>query len=252
MNRRGARFGHLRLVLVAAIAVPVVISLSASPTNAALNGLTNFEIDSDTIVTDASGTDWTSKFDAGQVTVSNDSNFTGSPVVQPDVGSSDSAPDWLPNCPNSNFDSVFTGGTKIDDPTWVGDIETQSVSDKDDICQSYFSNDVVPSGPRAGDIVAYIGLHPSGVQGRRQLPLHPVEGSRPRHPCRRRHRDRSRVRQQWFVAGPQGRDVERSRPHARRVRRHRHRQLERRVVVPRVFRRSRDRPHRARSRPERG
>ena len=50
MNRLGARSGHLRLVLVAAIAVPVVISLSASPTNAALDGLTNFEIDSDTIV----------------------------------------------------------------------------------------------------------------------------------------------------------------------------------------------------------
>ena len=32
------------------------------------------------------------------------------------------------------------------------------VSDRDDICQSYFSHEVIPSGPRAGDIVAYMAF----------------------------------------------------------------------------------------------
>ena len=159
MNRRGARSGHLRLVSGRGDRRSGRDLTERVTHECGADGLTNFEIDSDTIVDDASGTDWTSEFEDGQVTLSNDSNFTGSPVVQPDVGSSDADPDWLPNCPNSNFDSVFTGGTKIDDPTWVGDIENQiGLRQGRHLPVLLLDTTSIQSGPRAGHIVAYMAF----------------------------------------------------------------------------------------------
>jgi uncharacterized repeat protein (TIGR01451 family)/LPXTG-motif cell wall-anchored protein len=130
----------------------------ASPAQAALGGVTPFEIDSNTTVTTVGGTDWVSKFATGDVAVSNDQNFTGDPVVQTDVGSSSTAPSWLPNCPSSNSDTVFKNSTNIADPDWTGDQETQSVTNKADICQSYFAVDVVTSGARVGHIISYVAF----------------------------------------------------------------------------------------------
>src|SRR5215204_435548 len=143
MNRQASLSRHLRLVLAAALATPVAMTLAASPgspAQAALGGVTPFEIDSNTTV--ESGTDWVSKAAAGEVAVSNDANFTGDAVVQTNVGSSSTAPTWLANCPSSTSDSVFKNSTGIDDADWTGDHETQSVTAKDDICQSYFASDV--------------------------------------------------------------------------------------------------------------
>src|SRR5215211_2745431 len=159
MNRYASLSRHLRLVLVAAIATPVAITLAASPgspAQAALGGVTPFEIDSNTTV--QSGTDWVSKAAAGDVAVANDANFTGAPVVQSDVGSSSTAPTWLANCPASNSDSVFKNSTGINDSDWTGDHETQSVTAKDDICQSYFASDVIQDGVRAGHIISYVAF----------------------------------------------------------------------------------------------
>jgi hypothetical protein len=103
-------------------------------------------------------TDWISKFAAGDVAVANDTNFTGAAVVQSDVGTSSTEPGWLDNCVHSNSDSVFKNSTSISDPNWVGDDETQSVPDKQNICQSYFSYDVVESGAREGHIVSYLAF----------------------------------------------------------------------------------------------
>ena len=45
-------------------------------------------------------------------------------------------------------DSQFNGGTKIDDPDWTGDTSIGDVvNSKTDLCQSYFSFDVVQTGP---------------------------------------------------------------------------------------------------------
>ena len=159
MKRMASLSRHLRLVLAAALATPVAITLAASPaspTQAALGGQTPFEIDSNTTV--QTGTDWVSKFAAGEVAVSNDANFTGNAVVQSDVGSASTSPSWLANCPSSNSDTVFKNSTNIADPDWTGDFATQSVPDKTDICQSYFASDVIESGPNAGHIIAYIAF----------------------------------------------------------------------------------------------
>ncbi|HZB40354.1 MAG TPA: hypothetical protein VE487_05285, partial [Ilumatobacter sp.] len=159
MNRLVSLSRHLRLVLAAALATPVAITLAASPgspAQAALGGVTPFEIDSNTTV--QSGTDWVSKFAAGEVAVANDANFTGAAIVQSDVGSSTTEPNWLANCPASNTDSVFKNSTNIQDPDWTGDHETQSVTPKNDVCQSYFTVDVVEDGARAGHIIAYVAF----------------------------------------------------------------------------------------------
>jgi uncharacterized repeat protein (TIGR01451 family)/LPXTG-motif cell wall-anchored protein len=161
MKRHVSLARSLRLVLAAALATPVAITLatsSASPVQAALGGVTPFEIDSNTVVTTVGNTDWVSKAAAGDVAVSNDSNFTGAAVVQSDVGSSSTAPSWLANCPSSNSDSVFKNSTNIADPDWTGDHSTQSVPGKEDICQSYFSSDVIQSGLRAGHIISYVAF----------------------------------------------------------------------------------------------
>src|SRR4029079_1439987 len=145
MKRHVSLSRPLRLVLAAALATPVAITLatsSAVPAQAALGGVTPFEIDSNTIV-DKGGTDWVSKAAAGEVAVSNDANFTGAAVVQTDVGTATTPPSWLVNCPPSNSDSVFKNSTGIDDPEWTGDHATQSVTPKNDLCQSYFASDVV-------------------------------------------------------------------------------------------------------------
>ncbi len=159
MKRQSSLSRYLRLVVAAAVATPVAVTLASSsglPAQAALAGVTPFEIDSNTTV--QSGTDWVSKFATGDVAVSNDTNFTGTPVVQSDVGSSSTAPSWLANCPGSNQDSVFKNSTNINDPNWTGDHETQSVTPKDDICQSYFASDVIQGGARAGHIISYVAF----------------------------------------------------------------------------------------------
>ena len=102
MNRQVSLSRHLRLVLAAALTTPVAITLAASPgspAQAALGGVTPFEIDSNTIVNTAGNTDWVSKFAAGQVAVSNDANFTGAAVVQTDVGSASTEPELAPQLP---------------------------------------------------------------------------------------------------------------------------------------------------------
>src|SRR4030095_1083335 len=126
MNRQVSLSRHLRVVLAAALATPVAITLAASPASpaqAALGGLTPFEIDSNTVVD--SGTDWVSKFDDGDVAAANDENFGGDAVVQTDVGSETVEPVWLSDCIHSNTDTVFKNSTNIDAPAWPGDHETQ-------------------------------------------------------------------------------------------------------------------------------
>ena len=158
MNRRGARSGHLRLVLVAAIAVPVVIAFGASPTDAALDGLTKFEIDGNTVVDGPTTTDWVSESENQHIALSNDRNFTGDPVVQEDVGSSSDDPSWLDNCVHSQTDTVFANGTQIDDPDWSDNHTTHSVAQKDDVCQSYFDYNVVQTGPLAGHVISDVAF----------------------------------------------------------------------------------------------
>ena len=158
MNRRGARFGHLRLVLVAAIAVPVVIAFGASPTGAALDGLTKFEIDGNTVVDGPTLSDWVSESENQHIALSNDRNFTGDPVVQEDVGSSSGDPSWLDNCVHSQTDTVFANGTQIDDPDWSDNHATHSVAQKDDVCQSYFDYNVVQTGPSAGHVISDVAF----------------------------------------------------------------------------------------------
>ena len=158
MNRRGARSGHLRLVLVAAIAVPVVIAFGASPTGAALDGLTKFEIDGNTVVDGPTMSDWVSESENQHIALSNDRNFTGDPVVQEDVGSSSDDPSWLDNCVHSQTDTVFANGTQIDDPDWSDNHTTHSVAQKDDVCQSYFDYNVVQTGPLAGHVISDVAF----------------------------------------------------------------------------------------------
>ena len=158
MNRRGARSGHLRLVLVAAIAVPVVIASGASPTGAALDGLTKFEIDGNTVVDGPTMSDWVSESENQHIALSNDRNFTGDPVVQEDVGSSSDDPSWLDNCVHSQTDTVFATGTQIDDPDWSDNHATHSVAQKDDVCQSYFDYNVVQTGPLAGHVISDVAF----------------------------------------------------------------------------------------------
>ena len=158
MNRRGAWSGHLRLVLVAAIAVPVVIAFGASPTGAALDGLTKFEIDGNTVVDGPTMSDWVSESENQHIALSNDRNFTGDPVVQEDVGSSSDDPSWLDNCVHSQTDTVFANGTQIDDPDWSDNHATHSVAQKDDVCQSYFDYNVVQTGPLAGHVISDVAF----------------------------------------------------------------------------------------------
>src|SRR3954453_5885976 len=110
MKRPVSLSRHLRVLLAAALATPVAVTLatsSALPAQAALGGVTPFEIDMNTAVTTAGNTDWLSKAAAGEVSLSNDTNFTGAAVFQTDVGTSTTVPSWLANCPPSNSDSVF-------------------------------------------------------------------------------------------------------------------------------------------------
>ena len=158
MNRRGAWSAHLRLVLVAAIAVPVVIAFGASPTGAALDGLTKFEIDGNTVVDGPTMSDWVSESENQHIALSNDRNFTGDPVVQEDVGSSSDDPSWLDNCVHSQTDTVFANGTQIDDPDWSDNHATHSVAQKDDVCQSYFDYNVVQTGPLAGHVISDVAF----------------------------------------------------------------------------------------------
>jgi uncharacterized repeat protein (TIGR01451 family)/LPXTG-motif cell wall-anchored protein len=144
-----------RLGLAAVLAAPVAVGLaplSVSPVQAALGGTTTFEIDSNTVPNGVGATDWTND---PNVSVSNDANFTGSETVPTDVAPP--SPPWLPNCTSSNSDTVFKNSTNISDPVF-NQFELQSVPDKTDLCQSFFSYEVVDGGAREGNIIAYLGF----------------------------------------------------------------------------------------------
>ena len=151
----------LAAVLTGAIAIGV---LPVSPiAQAALGGLTPFEIDGNTVPEDPTNLDWTNK---GNVTVENDYNYTGAETVPTDVANDGTAPPFVANCPSTGLDSVFNGGTAIDDPDWTDDTRISNVvNSKTDLCQSFFAFDVVQTGPSAGHVIAYIGVTRSDING---------------------------------------------------------------------------------------
>ena len=161
-HSRRSRF--TRIGISALLAAPLAVGLVATRgAQAALNGLTPFEIDANTVPTAPTNLDWTNK---DNVTVENDMNYIGAAVVPTNVGSASTVPPFVDDCPNA-LDTRFDPGTKIDDPNWTDDTGTgQQVNQKSDLCQSFFAFDVVPAGdPDAGHIIAYIGVTRSDING---------------------------------------------------------------------------------------
>ncbi|HEX9259800.1 MAG TPA: hypothetical protein VF855_09720, partial [Acidimicrobiales bacterium] len=144
------------LAIVAASAMVVV----SNPTTAqaALDDITPFEIDGDTVANTATGVDWLMPDGSLYPTaaVGNDTNYTGAATV-PDVVTTvnGAPPPYLLQCPSITKDTIFKAGTKIDTNPLVRDANGGSVIDKGNICQSFFAYDVIRTGPNAGHIIGY-------------------------------------------------------------------------------------------------
>ncbi|MDF1595162.1 MAG: SdrD B-like domain-containing protein [Acidimicrobiia bacterium] len=121
--------------------------------DAALGGLTGFEIDGDVVA--SGGVDWQSLpnsagvFDPGEVLVINDQNFTGAQLV--------TDPSTAANtyCIGGD-DLIVKNGTKLTDFPFVA-VDGSPAPGKNDICQTYVAYDVVPNAG-VNEIVLYVGV----------------------------------------------------------------------------------------------
>ena len=86
-NRHSSRF--VRLGVASLLTGAIAIGVPANPiAQAALGGLTPFEIDGNTVPEDPTNLDWTNK---SNVTVENDHNYTGPNSVPTDVANDGTA-----------------------------------------------------------------------------------------------------------------------------------------------------------------
>ncbi len=142
------RLLHFALVaaLIAAMLTFSTGAIGTPEARAALNGITDFEIDGDT-VPNQGGTDWTSA-DVPRLAVYDDVNWVGPPVGAP---VDDLALIQL-GCADVNNDTIWQAGQKVDDQPLVGTLGNANA--KNDLCQTYTGAEIASNG----DLVLYLGF----------------------------------------------------------------------------------------------